>query len=79
MKKEIDNSKQTNFLLKKCLIHHGICPEKLEFKLNTFFVGFPFKPQYTKDLKEKIDLVAERLHLKPLYPAKNSKEGSYPL
>ncbi|MCK9632117.1 MAG: hypothetical protein M0R30_10800 [Methanoregula sp.] len=75
MKNEIDNSKQTNFLPKKCLIHHGICPEKLDLKPNTFFVGFPFKPQYTKDLKEKIDLVADRLHLKPLYPAKTQKKG----
>lgn len=64
-----------NYLPKKCLIHHGICPEELEFKPKTFFVGFPFKPQYTKDLKEKINLVAERLNLKPLYPAKTQKKG----
>jgi nucleoside 2-deoxyribosyltransferase len=75
MKNKIDNSKQMNYLPKKCLIHHGICPEELELKPKTFFVGFPFKPQYEKDLKEKIDLVAERLNLKPLYPAKTQKKG----
>ncbi len=75
MKNKIDSSKQMNYLPKRCLIHHGICPEKLEFKPKTFFVGFPFRPQYTKDLKEKIDLVAKRLNLKPLYPAETQKKG----
>lgn len=75
MKNKIDSPKQMNYLPKRCLIHHGICPEELEFKPKTFFVGFPFRPQYTKDLKEKIDLVAKRLNLKPLYPAETQKKG----
>ena len=75
MKSKTDKLKHGSYLPKRCLIHHGICPEVLEFKPRTFFVGFPFKPQYTKDLKEKIDLVAKDLNLKPLYPAETQKKG----
>lgn len=60
---------------KRCLIHHGICPELLEFKPRTFFVGFPFKPFYTKDLRQNIDEVAKRLNITPLYPAETQKKG----
>jgi hypothetical protein len=75
MKDKTGKPKHENYLPKRCLIHHGICPEVLEFKPRTFFVGFPFKPHYTKDLKEKIDHVAKQLNLKPLYPAETQKKG----
>jgi len=75
MQGKTDKSKQWDYLPKRCLIHHGICPEVLDFKPRTFFVGFPFKPQYTKDLKEKIDQVANQLNLNPLYPAETQKKG----
>lgn len=75
MKDKAGKPKHGNYLPKRCLIHHGICPEILELKPRTFFVAFPFKPQYTKDLKEKIDHVAKQLNLKPLYPAETQKKG----
>lgn len=75
MKGKTGKSKHGDYLPKRCLIHHGVCPEVLDFKPRTFFVGFPFKPPYTKDHKEKIDYVAKQLNLKPLYPAETQKKG----
>jgi hypothetical protein len=75
MKDKNGNPKQENYLPKRCLIHHGICAEVLEFKPKRFFVGYPFKPQYTKDLKEKIGQVAKQLNIDPLYPAETQKKG----
>ncbi|MDD5529165.1 MAG: hypothetical protein PHX21_03965 [bacterium] len=68
-------TKYEDCLPKRCLIHHGFCPEKLDLKSRTFFVGFPFKPQYIKDLKESINEVAKQLALNPLYPEETQKKG----
>jgi hypothetical protein len=75
MEDKIGKLKYGDYLPKRCLIHHGICPEVLEFKPRSFFVGFPFKPQYAKDLKENIDYVARQLNLEPLYPVETQKKG----